>query len=56
MAHSLPELNYDYNSLEPNIDANYGIHHTKHHQTYITNLNNALEQYPEFFDKSLEDL
>ncbi len=57
MAHSLPELNYDYNSLEPNIDAKtMEIHHTKHHQTYITNLNNALEQYPEFFDKSLEDL
>ena len=57
MAHSLPELGYAYNALEPHIDAKtMEIHHSKHHQTYITNLNAALENYPEFFDKSVEEL
>ena len=50
MAHSLPELGYAYNALEPHIDAKtMEIHHSKHHQTYITNLNAALENYPELF-------
>ena len=44
MAYTLPELEYDYNALEPHIDARtMEIHHTKHHNTYITKLNDALE-------------
>ncbi len=43
MAYQLPALDYDYAALEPHIDARtMEIHHTKHHQAYITNLNNAL--------------
>jgi Fe-Mn family superoxide dismutase len=43
MAYTLPELGYAYNALEPHIDARtMEIHHTKHHNAYITNLNNAL--------------
>ena len=43
MAHQLPALGYDYNALEPNIDARtMEIHHTKHHNAYVTNLNNAI--------------
>lgn len=57
MAFKLPDLNYSYNDLEPFIDGKtMEIHHSKHHQTYITNLNKALESYPELFEKSLEDL
>jgi Fe-Mn family superoxide dismutase len=44
MAHELPPLPYDYDALEPHIDARtMEIHHTKHHQAYVTNLNAALE-------------
>lgn len=44
MAFQLPTLNYAYNALEPHIDARtMEIHHSKHHQAYVTNLNNALE-------------
>ena len=57
MAHTLPPLPYDYSALEPHIDARtMEIHHTKHHQTYITNLNNALEKAPELQKKSLDEL
>ncbi len=55
--HTLPELPYDFGALEPHIDAQtMQIHHDKHHQAYITNLNNALNKHPELLNKSLEDL
>jgi Fe-Mn family superoxide dismutase len=57
MAHELPPLPYDYNALEPHIDeATMRLHHDKHHQTYVTNLNAAIEKHPELGDKSPEDL
>ena len=57
MAHELPKLPYDFAALEPHIDAQtMQIHHGKHHQTYVTNLNNALEKHPELQSKSVEDL
>ena len=57
MAFELPKLQYSYDALEPYIDAKtMEIHHSKHHQTYLPNLNKALESYPELFEKSLEDL
>ena len=47
MAYTLPELPYAYDSLEPHIDARtMEIHHTKHHNTYVTKLNGALEGHP----------
>jgi Fe-Mn family superoxide dismutase len=57
MAFELPKLPYAEDALEPYIDAQtMNIHHTKHHQTYITNLNAAIEKHPELAAKSLEDL
>jgi Fe-Mn family superoxide dismutase len=57
MKHELPALKYNYSALEPFIDEKtMNIHHTKHHATYINNLNAALENYPELSDKSIEDL
>lgn len=57
MAFELPKLPYAYEALEPFIDAQtMNIHHTKHHQAYITNLNGALEKAPELASWSLEDL
>lgn len=57
MAFELPKLPYAYDALEPHIDARtMEIHHTKHHQTYITNLNGAIEKTPELAGKSLEEL
>jgi superoxide dismutase, Fe-Mn family len=54
MAHELPPLPYDYDALEPHIDAQtMEIHHTKHHQAYVTNLNAALEG-TEWADQPLE--
>ncbi|QIN77821.1 superoxide dismutase [Rubrobacter marinus] len=48
MAYELPPLPYDYNALEPHIDeATMHYHHDNHHNTYITNLNTALEKHPE---------
>ncbi|MBA3850476.1 MAG: superoxide dismutase [Mn] [Opitutus sp.] len=47
MAYELPKLAYAYSALEPHIDARtMEIHHTKHHQAYVTNANNALKDHP----------
>src|SRR6266498_5424934 len=55
--HVLPELPYDVAALEPHIDAQtMQIHHGKHHQAYITNLNNALNKHPELFGKNVDEL
>jgi len=57
MAFELPKLAYAYDALEPHIDARtMEIHHTKHHNTYVTNLNGAVEKTPELSGKSLETL
>ena len=57
MAHTLPALPYAYDALEPHVDARtMEIHHTKHHQAYINNLNGALEKHPNLQSKSVEDL
>lgn len=57
MAYSLPALPYPFAALEPNIDARtMEIHHTKHHQAYINNVNTALEAHPALAAKSVEDL
>ena len=57
MAHTLPPLPYPTNALEPHIDAQtMEIHHGKHHNAYVTNLNAALEKHPELQSKSVEDL
>ena len=57
MAHELPPLPYDYAALEPFIDTEtMKIHHDKHHQTYVTNLNAAVANYPALAAKSVDDL
>ena len=57
MAHSLPPLPYPSDALEPHIDKQtMEIHHGKHHNAYVTNLNAALEKHPELQSKSIEDL
>lgn len=57
MAFELSKLPYAYEALEPFIDAQtMNIHHTKHHQAYVTNLNAALEKHPELGGWSLDDL
>ncbi|KOP65050.1 superoxide dismutase [Bacillus sp. FJAT-18019] len=57
MAFQLPALPYANDALEPHIDAQtMEIHHDRHHNTYVTNLNAALESAPELQGKSLEDL
>ena len=57
MAHQLPPLPYDFGALEPHIDAQtMQIHHDKHHGTYVTNLNAAVEKHAELGSKSAEDL
>lgn len=57
MAFTLPSLPYDFAALEPHIDAKtMEIHHGKHHQTYVNNLNAAIEKAPELANKSLDDL
>jgi Fe-Mn family superoxide dismutase len=57
MAHSLPQLPYAPDALEPHIDAQtMQIHHGKHHQAYVNNLNAALEKAPELQGKPIDDL
>lgn len=57
MAFTLPKLPYAFNALEPHIDARtMEIHHDKHHQAYVNNLNTAIQKHPELEKKSLEDL
>src|SRR5207342_2173442 len=57
MPYELPSLPYAHDALEPSIDAQtMQIHHGKHHQAYVNNLNAALEKAPELADKSVEDL
>ena len=61
MAFELPKLPYDYNALEPYIDTQtMHLHHDRHHQTYVTNLNNALQgldaQYSRLASLSVDDL
>ncbi|MFS0861570.1 superoxide dismutase SodA [Fredinandcohnia sp. 179-A 10B2 NHS] len=57
MAYELPQLPYAYDALEPHIDKEtMNIHHTKHHNTYITNVNNALAGNEELASKSVEEL
>ena len=57
MAFELPALQYANDALEPNIDARtMEIHHDKHHNTYVTNLNNALKDHPELAAMDIDDL
>ena len=57
MSFTLPPLPYDYNALEPHIDEQtMRIHHDKHHDTYVKNLNAALEGHADLARKSIEDL
>jgi Fe-Mn family superoxide dismutase len=57
MPFELPPLPYDYTALEPHIDeATMHFHHDNHHNTYVTNLNNAIAKHPELEGKSLEEL
>jgi Fe-Mn family superoxide dismutase len=55
--YTLPPLPYDFGALEPHIDARtMEIHYTKHHQAYVTNLNNALKDHPQFQAKPIDAL
>lgn len=55
--HELPKLTYAFDALEPHVDARtMEIHHGKHHQAYVDNLNKALANEPELAKKSVEDL
>jgi len=57
MAYTLPLLSYAYNALEPHIDARtMEIHHSKHHQAYVNNLNNAIKGKADLESKSVEEL
>jgi superoxide dismutase, Fe-Mn family len=57
MAFALPPLSYEFGALEPHIDAQtMEIHHDRHHQAYINNLNAAIEKHPELGSKSIEEL
>lgn len=53
--HTLPDLTYDYGALEPHISAEImQLHHSKHHATYVNNLNVAEEKYQEALAKSTD--
>jgi len=57
MAYKLPPLRFGYDALEPYIDAEtMELHHDKHHQAYVDNLNKALESYPQLAELPIEDL
>lgn len=57
MIHTLPQLPYSFDALEPTIDARtMEIHYTKHHQAYVDNLNKALADFPEMAEKPLPEL
>lgn len=57
MTFTLPQLPYEFNALVPHIDeATMQIHHGKHHQAYVTNLNAAVEKHPELFEQTIEEL
>src|SRR5690606_41468750 len=57
LAHQLPDLPYPYDALEPHIDARtMEIHHSRHHATYVNNLNNAVESHEDLQSKSIEEL
>ena len=57
MAYELPALPYDHAALEPHIDTEtMKLHHGKHHQTYVNNLNGAIEKYPELAKKTVDEL
>ena len=57
MSYSLPKLPYAYDALEPHIDElTMHLHHEKHHNTYVTNLNAAIEKHPELGEKDIDTL
>ena len=57
MTFELPKLAYEFSALEPHVDAlTMEIHHDKHHNAYVTNLNAAVEKHPALFEKSVEEL
>lgn len=57
MAYELPELPYPYDALEPYIDEQtMRLHHDKHHGTYVTNLNAAIEKHPEVERATVDEL
>jgi superoxide dismutase len=57
MAHKVSPLRFAYDALDPYIDAEtMELHHDKHHQTYVDNLNEAIEPYPRLVDLTTEDL
>ena len=57
MSYTLPDLPYAYDALEPYIDEEtMHLHHDKHHNTYVTNLNAAIEKHPELGEKSVDEL
>lgn len=57
MTYKLPDLPYSYDALEPHIDEEtMRLHHTKHHQAYVNNLNAAIDKHPELKEKDVEEL